>query len=148
MRLKLILLYCLSTSLCSCQSGPEALTTFDAAPSLSAPAASAIAGDLSGRFAEQAGTVSKTVRMQGDGTPFASSLAAAMQGWGYTVATDNGRPAEKDGPAPVELHYALTNLDGQVLARLSTDTISVSRVYSVTATGATPASPLSMMKRN
>lgn len=138
----------LVSCLCGCQMKTDTFKTADTPSSLSAPAASAIAGDLSARFAEQAGSLPQPISLQGDGTPFSTSLSAALKGWGYTIGTDDRKPTEKDSPASVELRYALTSLDGQVLARLSTDTITVSRIYNVTATSATPASPLSMMKRN
>lgn len=148
MRLKLFVLFCLLGCLSGCQTQTDPLDTAAMPASLSGPAASAIAGDLSGRFAEQAGAPSKVIRMQGDGTPFATSLAAVLKGWGYTIATDDSKASAKGSTRPVELGYALTDVDGQVLARLSTGTMSVSRIYNVTATGATPVSPLSIMKRN
>jgi len=54
----------------------------------------------------------------------------------------------KDGPKPVELAYSIVSAEGQVLARLSTDTMELGRAYSVSNGVATPASPLSLMKRN
>ena len=147
MRLDLILVAFLAGLLCGCQSGAEPFSSNDV-PELSAPAAGAIAGDLSGRFAEQAGSTPKSLKLRGDGTGFAMALETALKGWGYKMAGGDEAPVDKNDPKPLELNYSLARGDGQVLARLSTDTITVSRIYSVTATGATPASPLSLMKRN
>jgi hypothetical protein len=147
MRLDLILVAFLAGLLCGCQSGAEPFSSNDV-PELSAPAAGAIAGDLSGRFAEQAGSISKSLKLRGNETGFAMVLETALKGWGYKMAGGDNPSADKNDPKSLELTYSLARGDGQVLARLSTDTITVSRIYSVTATGATPASPLSLMKRN
>lgn len=71
-----------------------------------------------------------------------------MKGWGFAIVTDDKCAGAKDAPKPVELAYSIAAVDGQVLARLSTDTMSLGRAYSVSNGVATPASPLSLMKRN
>jgi hypothetical protein len=111
------------------------------------PAASAIAGDMASRLAEQIGPAgaTTTIKMETDTSEFASALEAALKGWGYTVITD-GKVA-KD-VKPVELAYAIEGFDGQVLVQVSTPSIAIGRAYTPTATGATPASPLSIMQRN
>ncbi|MBY5460789.1 conjugal transfer protein TrbH [Rhizobium leguminosarum] len=133
--------------LSSCQTADYALTTSSTPVAVTGPAASAIAGDMVSRLAEQIGPTGATtaIKMETDTSEFATALEAALKGWGYTVITD-GKVA-KD-VKPVELAYAIEGFDGQVLARLSTPSIALGRAYTPTAAGATPASPLSIMQRN
>lgn len=132
--------------LSGCQTAEDGLTTSSTPTTLTGPAASAIAGDMASRLAEQigpSGTI--TIKMQKDSSDFAAALEAALKGWGYTVITDG--KAEKD-VKPVELAYSIDGVDGQVLARLSTPSIALGRAYTATPAGAVPASPLSIMQRN
>ncbi|GCA50107.1 conjugal transfer protein TrbH [Sinorhizobium sp. KGO-5] len=132
--------------LSSCQTAEEGLDTSSNATAVTAPAASAIAGDMASRFAEQIGPAGTTTIMMGKGTSeYGMALEAALKGWGYTVVTDGkiGKDVK-----PVELAYSIDGVDGQVLARLSTPSIALGRAYTATAVGATPASPLSVMQRN
>ncbi|RVO88022.1 conjugal transfer protein TrbH, partial [Sinorhizobium meliloti] len=115
---------------------------------ISGPAAGAIAGDMAGRFAEQAGSTATPIKLHRDTSEFAVALEAALKGWGFAVVTDEKSANAKDAPKPVELAYSILTADGQVLARLSTDTMELGRAYSVTDGVATPASPISLMKRN
>lgn len=133
--------------LSGCQTAGDALTTSSTPVAVTGPAASAIAGDMASRLAEQIGPAgaTNTIKMEKDKSEFATALEAALKGWGYTVATD-GKTA-KD-VKPVELAYAIEGFDGQVLVRLSTPSIALGRAYTPTAAGATPASPLSIMQRN
>ncbi|AVH45674.1 conjugal transfer protein TrbH [Agrobacterium tumefaciens] len=133
--------------LSGCQTADDALTTSSTPVAVTGPAASAIAGDMASRLAEQIGPASATttIKMEKDTSEFATALEAALKGWGYRVITD-GKVA-KD-VKPVELVYAIEGFDGQVLARISTPSIALGRAYTPTATGATPASPLSIMQRN
>ncbi|EJN06759.1 conjugal transfer protein TrbH [Phyllobacterium sp. YR531] len=128
-----------------CQSlGPEGLVTSNASPEISGPAASAIAGDMVSRLAEQIGPGTATVALKQDNTPFGKALEAALKGWGYAVVTDQ----KTDGKTKlISLAYVIESFEGQMLARLSTTRIQIGRAYSVTTEGATPASPLSVMQR-
>jgi hypothetical protein len=133
--------------LSGCQTADDALTTSSTPVAVTGPAASAIAGDMASRLAEQispAGATT-TIKMETDTSAFASALEAALKGWGYTVVT-NGKVA-KD-VKPVELAYAIEGFDGQVLVQVSTPSIALGRAYTPTAAGAMPASPLSVMQRN
>lgn len=134
-----------SVFLSACQSsGVEGLTASNAPPEISRPAASAIAGDMVSRLAEQIGQGKVTVALKQDNSPFGQALESALKGWGYAVVTDQ----KTDGKAQlVTLAYVIEPFEGQVLARLSTAGVEIGRAYSVTATGATPASPLSVMQR-
>lgn len=139
-----VVLICLT----GCQTPTDGLTTSAAPTDLSAPAASAIAGDLAGRFAEQAGSTATPIRLHRDSSDFAVALEAALKGWGYTVVTDDKSAGTANATMPMELAYSLASSDGQVLARLSTDQLELGRAYTVSNGMAAPASPLSLMKRN
>ncbi len=124
--------------------GPDGLVTSSAPAELSAPAASAVAGDLVPRLAEQLGQGKATVVLKSDGSVFGSALETSLRGWGYTVATEQ----EAKDPKAIKLAYVLASVDGQILARLSTGSIEIGRVYATTATGAQPASPISLMTKS
>jgi hypothetical protein len=75
---------------------------------------------------------------------YAVALETSLRGWGYTVIS-----GEKQGDADaVHLHYHLQDTDGLVLAQLSTPAITLGRSYTISAAGAVPASPLSVMQSN
>jgi len=133
--------------LSSCQTSDDALTTSSTPVAVTGPAASAIAGDMASRLAEQIGPAgaTTTIKMERDTSEFATALEAALKGWGYTVVTD-GKVA-KD-VKPIELAYAIEGFDGQVLVQVSTTSIALGRAYTPTAAGAVPASPLTIMQRN
>lgn len=133
-------------ALSGCQSTDGILATTSVATSVAEPAASAIAGDMTARLAEQIGPAgTKSIKMQKNTTEYASALEAALKGWGYTVITD-----EKDAKdlKPVEIFYSLHSFDGQLLAYLATPSVALGRAYNVTGDGATASSPLSVMQRN
>ena len=88
------------------------------------------------------------IKLHKDSTEFATALEAALKGWGYTVISTEKEGPAKEAAKSVELAYALIDIDGQVLARLSTETLELGRAYTISSAGATPASPLSLMKRN
>ncbi|MBD9445055.1 MULTISPECIES: conjugal transfer protein TrbH [unclassified Rhizobium] len=135
-------------SLAGCQTATDGLSTSAAPADVSGPAAGAIAGDMAARFAEQAGSTTPPIKLHKDTSEFAVALEAALKGWGFAMVTDDKSANAKDVSKPVELAYSILAADGQVLARLSTDTMELGRAYSVTNGVATPASPLSLMKRN
>ena len=143
-----LLLFVAGVLLSGCQTGTDAITTSAAPLTVTGPAASAIAGDIAGRYAEQAGSTATPIRLHNDTSDFATALEAALKGWGFTVVTDDKARSGKDTAKPIELAYSLIDVDGQVLARLSSETLELGRAYSVSSGGATPASPLSLMKRN
>ncbi len=131
--------------LSGCQSmGTDGLVASNAPPEISGPAASAIAGDMVSRLAEQIGPGKATVALKADTSPFGQALEAALKGWGYAVVTDQ---KTDDGTKIIPLAYVIVPFDGQVLARLSTDNVELGRAYTVTASGAAPTSALSLMRR-
>ncbi|MFG1428849.1 conjugal transfer protein TrbH [Roseixanthobacter glucoisosaccharinicivorans] len=140
-----ILLLCLfGASLAGCASfGNGGLVASSAPPDLSGAAASAIAGDMVTKFAEQVGPGSGTIVLKPDGSPFGQALETSLKSWGYAVATDQKTGGEKAIP----LAYVIQSYEGQVLARLSTASVELGRAYATTAAGASPTSPLSVMQR-
>lgn len=143
---KLFVMIITATLFSGCQTAEDGLTTNSTPVAVTGPAASAIAGDMASRLAEQIGPAgTTTLKMEKDSSDFATALEAALKGWGYTVATDG--KVGKD-IKPIELAYSVDSVDGQVLAQLSTPSIVLGRAYTTTAAGATPASPLSIIQRN
>ncbi|MCK1732341.1 conjugal transfer protein TrbH [Bradyrhizobium sp. 142] len=141
---RVVLLSLLSLPLAGCASfGGSTLVASSAPADLSGPAASAIAGDMVTRLAEQVGPGSGTIILKPDGTPFGQALETSLKSWGYAVATDQKTKGEKTIP----LAYVIESYNGQVLARLSTGSVELGRAYSATAAGASPTSPLSIMQR-
>ena len=122
----------------------EGLVSSSAPPEISGPAASAIAGDMVSRLAEQIGPGKATVALKTDTSPFGQAMDAALKGWGYAVVTDQKTDR---GATVIPLAYVILDVDGQVLARLSTNSVEFGRAYSVTPSGAMPASALSLMRR-
>ncbi|MUZ75886.1 conjugal transfer protein TrbH [Agrobacterium vitis] len=135
----------LTILLSGCQSmGTDGLVASTAPPEISGPAASAIAGDMVSRLAEQIGPGKATLALKADASPFGQALEAALKGWGYGVVTDQKTDG---GMTVIPLAYVISAVDGQVLARLSTNSVELGRAYSVTVNGAMPASALSLMRR-
>lgn len=130
--------------LAGCQAiDTDSLVTSSAPPEISGPAANAIAGDMVSRLAEYVGPGTGTIVMKPDGSPFGGALTDALKTWGYAVVSDQKAEEKKLIP----LAYVIDSHEGQVLARLSTGSVDLGRAYTATATGAAPASPLSVMRR-
>lgn len=134
------------TFLAGCQVTEETLMSASMPSAFSGPAASAIAGDMASRLVEQMGPAAKVpIKMDKDSSEFSSALEAALRGWGFTVFTDG--KIDKTAK-PIELGYSIDSVDGQILARLWTPSIAISRVYAPTSAGADPVSPLSKIEMN
>lgn len=132
--------------LSGCQTADKSLTTSSTPIAVTGATASAIAGDMASRLAEQVGPAGTTIlKMDKDTSEYAAALEAALKGWGYTVIADG--KVGKD-QKPVEIAWSVDSFDGQVLARVSTPAIALGRAYTATSAGATPSSPLSIMQRN
>jgi len=133
-------------ALAGCQTTDDALTTESTPTTITSPAASAIAGDMASRLAEQMGPAAKVpIKMEKDPSDFSTALEAALKGCGFAVITDG--KVDK-AVKPIELAYSIDSADGQILARLWTPSVSISRVYAPTAAGADPVSPLSKLEMN
>lgn len=132
--------------LSGCQTTDDTLPTGSMPIAVTGATASAIAGDLASRLAEQVGKVGVTTLKMDKGTSeYAAALEAALKGWGYNVIAD-GEVAKDQ--KPVDVTWSIDSFEGQVLARVSTHEIALSRAYTATSAGATPASPLSILQRN
>jgi hypothetical protein len=132
--------------LSGCKTSDETLTTSSTPIAVTGATASAIAGDMASRLAEQVGPAgTTTLKLTKDTSEYSAALEAALKGWGYTVITDGKVGREQK---PVEVAWSIDSFDGQVLARISTPAIALGRAYTATSAGATPASPLSIMQRN
>lgn len=137
---------CLATSIAGCQTfglgTPSVLASTDHAQ-VSTAVASIIAEDLVGRLAEVVGPGTGTMSLKPDNSAFAVALEQSLRDWGYAVVVD--QTAEGENVIPVA--YVIDTFDDGVLARLSTNTIDLGRAYTLTASGATPTSPLSVLQR-
>lgn len=132
--------------LSGCQTVDDTLPSSSTPIAVTGATASAIAGDMASRLAEQVGKAGvTTLKMEKDTSEYAAALEAALKGWGYTIIADG--TVAKD-QKPVEIVWSIDSFEGQVLARVSTADIALGRAYTATSAGATPASPLSIMQRN
>lgn len=143
---KLVAALMIASVLPGCQSAEDTLTTSSTPIAVTGVTASAIAGDMASRLAEQVGPAGTTpLKMENDTSEYAAALEAALKGWGYTIISDG--KVGKD-QKPLEIAWSVDSYEGQVLARISTPTIALGRAYTATSAGAIPASPLSIMQRN
>lgn len=135
----------LAASLAACQTlGGAGLVPSTVTAELTPEAANAIAGDMVGRLAEQVGLGNTTIVLTPDGSVFGQALESSLKGWGYAIVTDQ----QTKGTATVPLAYVVDAFEGSVLVRLSTRSVDVTRMYKLTATGAEPVSPVSVMQRS
>lgn len=134
----------LAVTLAACQTlGGAGLVASTVTTELTPEAATSIAGDMVGRFAEQVGPGNTTIMLTPDGSIFGQALEASLKGWGYAIVTDQ----QAKGTATVPLAYVVDAFEGSVLVRLSTKTVDITRMYKLSATGAEPTSPISVMQR-
>jgi hypothetical protein len=127
---------------CQTMNGPGLIRS-EVTAELTPESANAIAGDMVGRLAEQVGPGTTTIELRGNDALFGPALEASLRGWGYAVITDQAT----EGTAVTPLAYSIDPFEGGVLVRLSTIQVELTRMYTLSATGATPASPLSVMQR-
>jgi hypothetical protein len=143
---KILAAIIITSVLAGCQTADETLTTSSTPIAVTGATASAIAGDMASRLAEQVGPAgATTLKMDKDTSEYAAALEAALKGWGYTVIA-HGKVGKDE--KPVEVAWSIDSFDGQILARVSTPAIALGRAYTATSAGAMPASPLSIMQRN
>jgi type IV secretion system protein TrbH len=137
-----ILLIALAAALSGCQTSGRAPDDDPKPAGLSPAAASAIAGDLSARLAEQAPPKGTTIRMAPDRTDFGIAFGAALKGWGYSVNP------EAQTETMVKLDYAVEQSGEDVLASVALPSVVLSRTYTASTAGAAPKSPLSILRRD
>lgn len=123
--------------------GDGALTASSGPSEIPPAAAAAIAGDMVGQLSERMGPARPTVQLKTDSSPFSQALQSSLKTWGYGVVMDG---QAQTGPT-ITLAYVVAPIDGQYLARLSTNDFDLGRLYRITTAGAAPSSPLSVMER-
>jgi hypothetical protein len=134
----------LTVTLAACTTlGGTGLVASTVTTELTPEAATAIAGDMVGRLAEQVGPGNTTIALTQDGSVFGQALEASLKGWGYAIVTDQ----QTKGTTTVPLAYVVDAFEGSVLVRLSTTSVDITRMYKLSATGAEPTSPVSVMQR-
>ena len=141
-RLPAALLLLALLAACQTMSGPGLIRS-EVTAELTPESANAIAGDMVGRLAEQVGPGTTTIELRGSDTLFGPALEAALREWSYAVITDQAT----EGAVVTPLTYSIDPFEGGVLVRLSTLQVELTRMYTLNAAGATPASPLSVMQR-
>ena len=133
----------LAAALAACQTlGGSGLVASTVTAELTPEAAGVIAGDMVGRLAEKVGPGATTIALTLDGSVFGQSLEASLKGWGYAIVTDQATK----GSETVPLAYVVDEFEGNVLVRISTRTVDLTRMYELTAEGALPTSPVSVMQ--
>lgn len=141
--IRLIGVAALGLQLAACAAvGSRSVVSNGSRAELSPAAADAIAGDMVSRLAERIGPGKATIALKVDDSPFGRALEGSLRRWGYAVATD-----QKTDERAIALAYVIDTFDGTVLARLSTPQFDLGRAYKVTASGATPSSPVSVLER-
>ena len=141
-RLPAALLLLAMLAACQTLSGPGLIRS-EVTAELTPESANVIAGDMVGRLAEKVGPGTTTIELRGSDPLFGPALEAALREWGYAVVTDQAT----EGAAVTPLAYSIDPFEGGVLVRLSMLQVELTRMYTLSATGATPASPLSVMQR-
>ena len=130
----------------ACQTTADATSASAEHAELSPTSAKAISDDMVGKLAEIVGPGTGTVVMNSDGSALGEALAASLKGSGYAVATPNQKTA--GGGRLIHLTYGADSFEGSLLARVSTSSVDLGRAYVVTSTGASPSSPLSIIRRS
>jgi hypothetical protein len=115
------------------------------AAKLSPEAAKAIATDIAGKLSERMAAGAETIRLVVDGSPFGVAFAESLRGRGYAVNLAKSTEENK-GASGTPVAYAVTKAGDAIMVRLSLPSMEITRTYSVSASGASPASPLSVMQ--
>ncbi len=141
---RLIVVACFVLPIAACQTfGTEGLIASSAPTEFSSVTADTIARDLAGKLVDHIGPGTGTIVLASTDTAFASALEAALRTKGYAVAREG---AAGEG-ASIPLAYVVDRGDGEILVRLSTNALDLTRTYRETPTGAVPSSPVSIMRR-
>jgi hypothetical protein len=106
---------------------------------MTAPAAKVVADDVVGSIKPLVGPPNTSVDLAIDDRNFGIALREALSKAGYRI----GREAGGSG-----MSYSVVNVDGQAFVRVTTPSFEFTRAYAFTATGANPASPVSLMRRS
>lgn len=134
---------CLGSLAACTTTGGSALVESVVAAELSTEAAKAIADDMVSQLADHVGPGTTTIALGGDDASFGPALEASLRAEGYAVLTGQ----DTDDISAVPLAYVVDPFESGVLVRVSTVRLELTRVYAPGATGADPASPMSVMQR-
>ena len=134
---------CLGSLAACTTTGGQALVDSQVSAEISGQAARAIADDMVSQLADHVGPGTTTIALKGDDEPFGPALEASLRTKGYAVLTGQ----ETDDTSAVPLAYVINPFESGVLVRVSTARLELTRVYALSATGAAPASPMSVMQR-
>lgn len=134
---------CLGSLAACTTTGGQALVDSQVSAEISDQAARAIADDMVGQLEDHVGSGTTTIALKGDEASFGPALEASLRAKGYAVLT--GQITEDASAVP--LAYAIDPFESGVLVRVSTARLELTRVYAPNATGAAPASPMSVMQR-
>ena len=134
---------CLGSLAACTTTGGSALVDSMVAADLSAEAARAIADDMVSQLEDHVGPGTTTIALKGDDASFGPALEAALRAKGYAVLTGQ----ITDDASVVPLAYVIDPFESGVLVRVSTAKLELTRMYAPNATGAAPASPMSVMQR-
>lgn len=141
---RLVAVACLVLPIAACQTfGSVGLIASSAPAELPSTTADTIARDLAGKLVEHIGPGTWTILLASTDAPFASALESALQTKGYAVT----RVGSAGEGASIPLAYVVDRADGEILVRLSTRALDLTRTYRETPTGAVPSSPVSIMRR-
>ncbi len=137
-RLVLLILYC--AYLCGCQTSTAGGSADAPAASLPADVAALVASDMASRLSEQLPRSSGPLKLADEASDFAIALATSLKTSGYRIASGT-----LPQPQTIALAYRLDRSGSELLASLSTPRLRLARLYLVSGSQATPASPLSVM---
>ena len=141
---RLVVVACLALPIAACQTfGTEGLIASSAPAELPSTTADTIARDLASKLVDHIGPGTGTILLASTDVPFASALESALQAKGYAVT----RGDSAGEGASIPLAYVVDRGDGEILVRLSTKSLDLTRTYRETPTGAVPSSPVSIMRR-
>jgi len=138
----LLLVVAIGAALAGCSSDNgyfEPAASQDAAK-LSPQAAKTVAVDMAGKLADRLDPRSGPIMLAGDGSPIGAAFEEALRGHGYRIHSSADQAPE------IRVAYTIANVNGAIMVRLSTPTIELSRTYVISGTGASPASPLSVLQ--
>lgn len=145
--LRLVGVIATALSLAGCETfniggSSRAIVSMDNAQ-VSPEAAGVIAEDLVGKLVEFVGPGTGTMVLKPDGSAFANALEKSLRDRGYAIAINQ----KTEDASAIPVAYIVDSFEDIVLARLSTSAVDLGRAYALTEAGATPTSPLSVLRR-
>lgn len=138
-----VVVVCLGNLAACTTMGGQALVDSQVSAEISGQAARAIADDMVSQLADHVGPGTTTIALKGDDASFGPALEASLRAKGYAVLAGQ----DTDDPSAVPLAYVIDPFETGVLVRVSTARLELTRVYAPGATGADPASPMSVLQR-